>query len=71
MFFAEGGYALHGAYWHSNFGAPMSRGCVNLSNQDSHWLFRWTTPVWRPEDVVDQGGWEARGRGTRVDVVVE
>ena len=71
MFFAEGGYALHGAYWHSNFGAQMSRGCVNLSNADALWLFRWTTPVWRPEDVVDQSGWEVRGQGTRVDVVEE
>ena len=69
MFFAEGGYALHGAYWHSNFGAQMSRGCINLSMEDSLWLFRWTTPVWRPEEVVDLSGWEVRGRGTRVDVV--
>lgn len=69
MFFAEGGYALHGAYWHSNFGATMSRGCVNLSMADSLWLFRWTTPVWRPEDVQDQSGWEERGQGTRVEVV--
>ena len=71
MFFAEGGYALHGAYWHSNFGAQMSRGCVNLSNEDANWLFRWTTPVWQPEEVLDQGDWEVRGRGTRVDVVEE
>ena len=71
MFFAEGGYALHGAYWHSNFGTPMSRGCVNLSMVDSRWLFRWTTPVWRPEEVVDESGWEKRGRGTRVEVVEE
>jgi lipoprotein-anchoring transpeptidase ErfK/SrfK len=71
MFFAVGGYALHGAYWHSNFGAQMSRGCVNLSNEDARWLFRWTTPVWRPEEVLDQGDWEVRGRGTRVDVVEE
>ncbi|MBN2045062.1 MAG: L,D-transpeptidase [Anaerolineales bacterium] len=71
MFFAEGGYALHGAYWHSNFGAQMSRGCVNLSNEDAKWLFRWTTPVWRPEDVLDQSGWEVRDQGTRVEVVQE
>ena len=71
MFFAEGGYALHGAYWHSNFGAQMSSGCINLSKEDSLWLFRWTTPVWRPEEVVDLSGWEVRGRGTRVEVVEE
>jgi lipoprotein-anchoring transpeptidase ErfK/SrfK len=25
------GEALHGAYWHNNFGRPMSHGCVNIS----------------------------------------
>ncbi|HEY2668677.1 MAG TPA: L,D-transpeptidase family protein [Actinomycetota bacterium] len=25
------GEALHGAYWHNNFGHPMSHGCVNVS----------------------------------------
>jgi lipoprotein-anchoring transpeptidase ErfK/SrfK len=32
-------YALHGTYWHSNFGRPMSHGCVNLSTPDSEWLY--------------------------------
>jgi lipoprotein-anchoring transpeptidase ErfK/SrfK len=35
------GYGLHGTYWHSNFGTPMSHGCVNLSVPDSEWLFHW------------------------------
>jgi len=38
MYFYEG-YALHGAYWHNNFGTPMSHGCVNLRNEDAGWLF--------------------------------
>ena len=33
--------ALHGAYWHDNFGTPQSKGCVNLSPGDSHFLFQW------------------------------
>jgi lipoprotein-anchoring transpeptidase ErfK/SrfK len=33
--------ALHGAYWHNNFGYPMSHGCVNLSIGDAHWLYDW------------------------------
>lgn len=61
-FFAEGGYAIHGAYWHNNFGAPMSRGCVNVRPQDAQWLYRWITPVAAPNE------WEARGRGTQVVV---
>jgi hypothetical protein len=38
MYFYEG-YGLHGAYWHNNFGTPMSHGCVNLSPTDAEWLF--------------------------------
>jgi lipoprotein-anchoring transpeptidase ErfK/SrfK len=26
----DGGEALHGAWWHNNFGHPMSHGCVNV-----------------------------------------
>jgi lipoprotein-anchoring transpeptidase ErfK/SrfK len=32
-------YALHGTYWHNNFGTPMSHGCVNLTIPDSEWLY--------------------------------
>jgi len=38
------GYALHGTYWHSNFGQPMSHGCVNLRTEDAKWLFNWADP---------------------------
>ncbi|MEI7848632.1 MAG: L,D-transpeptidase [Chloroflexota bacterium] len=37
------GYALHGSYWHSNFGTPMSHGCVNLSIPDAEWLCNWSS----------------------------
>jgi len=33
------GYAIHGTYWHSNWGQPMSHGCVNLTNEDARWFF--------------------------------
>jgi hypothetical protein len=42
MYFYEG-YGLHGAYWHNNFGTPMSHGCVNLSISDSAWLFNFAS----------------------------
>lgn len=41
MYFFED-YALHGAYWHNNFGYPMSHGCVNLSPADARWLYNWS-----------------------------
>jgi lipoprotein-anchoring transpeptidase ErfK/SrfK len=34
------GYALHGAYWHNNWGQPMSHGCVNMRNVDAEWFYR-------------------------------
>jgi hypothetical protein len=45
--------ALHGAYWHNNFGWQQSHGCINLSPADAHWLFGWTEEgtwvyVWDP-----------------------
>ncbi|HWQ46275.1 MAG TPA: L,D-transpeptidase, partial [Longilinea sp.] len=41
MYFYRG-YGLHGTYWHSNFGTPMSHGCVNLRTEDAQWLYYWT-----------------------------
>jgi lipoprotein-anchoring transpeptidase ErfK/SrfK len=38
MYFYKG-YALHGTYWHHNFGVPMSHGCVNLTIPDAEWLY--------------------------------
>ncbi len=40
MYFYEG-YGLHGAYWHDNFGHPMSHGCVNLRQVDAKLLYNW------------------------------
>lgn len=57
------GIALHGAWWHNNFGVPMSRGCINIRCPEAKWLFRWTTPIAQPDQV------ESRGMGTIVNVV--
>jgi len=44
QYFHEG-YALHGAFWHDDFGKPRSHGCINLAPADAAWLFEWTDPV--------------------------
>lgn len=47
MYFA-GANAIHGTYWHNNFGRPMSHGCVNMRIPDAQWLYNWAsigTPV--------------------------
>jgi LysM repeat protein len=35
------GYAIHGAYWHNNFGVPMSHGCVNMRVNESAMMYNW------------------------------
>jgi lipoprotein-anchoring transpeptidase ErfK/SrfK len=40
-----GSYAIHGTYWHNNFGTPMSHGCVNLKTDDAQKLFEWANPT--------------------------
>jgi lipoprotein-anchoring transpeptidase ErfK/SrfK len=40
MYFS-GNFAIHGAYWHNNFGVPMSHGCVNVNPVDAGWLYNW------------------------------
>jgi len=41
MYFFED-YALHGTFWHNNFGNPMSHGCVNMETGDAGWVFNWS-----------------------------
>lgn len=40
----ERGFAIHGAYWHDNFGYPMSHGCVNMRPDDALILYYWADP---------------------------
>ncbi len=49
MYFNSEAEALHGAYWHNNFGNPMSHGCVNQPLDVAHFMFGWAplgTEVW-------------------------
>jgi len=39
------GYGIHGAYWHDNFGHPMSHGCINMRNSDVEQIYNWATPT--------------------------
>ncbi|WP_420829511.1 L,D-transpeptidase [Nannocystis pusilla] len=41
----QGHNALHGAYWHDQFGKRRSHGCVNLAPLDARWLFEWVSPA--------------------------
>jgi hypothetical protein len=50
--FFDGAVALHGTYWHRDFGHVRSHGCVNLAPDDARWLFAFTSPEVPP-------GWAA------------
>jgi lipoprotein-anchoring transpeptidase ErfK/SrfK len=48
VMYYSGNYAIHGTYWHGNFGSPISNGCVNLAPNHAEWVFNWVsigTPV--------------------------
>ena len=47
MYFNEG-VALHGAYWHNEFGRRRSHGCVNLAPRVAAFLFSWARPTLPP-----------------------
>jgi hypothetical protein len=44
-YITDSGVALHGTYWHNDFGIQHSHGCINMAIQDAKWIFRWTLPV--------------------------
>ena len=51
MYFDDLGNALHGTYWHNNFGTPMSHGCVNLPMDVAAFMYEWA-PVGTAVTVV-------------------
>ncbi len=61
-YLTDTGVAIHGTYWHNDFGHPHSHGCINMSIQDAKWIYRWTLPAVPPgERLILQPG-----VGTRV-----
>jgi lipoprotein-anchoring transpeptidase ErfK/SrfK len=63
MYF-EGSYALHGAFWHRNYGVRKSHGCVNLAPLDAKYLFAFTGPTVR---TGWHGAWAGNGQtGSRI-----
>lgn len=44
-FFTTLGHAIHGTWWHGDYGRPRSHGCLNVTPEDARWLYRWVEPV--------------------------
>lgn len=66
VYFTWSGIAIHGTYWHNDFGRPKSHGCINVRSQDAKWIFRWVEPA-TPYDTYSQEIEPATG--TRVEVI--
>jgi len=43
-------YYIHTAWWHNNFGHPMSHGCLNSYIDDAEWVYNWA-PIGTPVKV--------------------
>ena len=63
----KGSYALHGAWWHNDFGRPKSHGCVNLAPADARHLFQWMDPQ-IPEDWYAATSYYPHVKGTLVNL---
>jgi hypothetical protein len=66
-YFGGNNAAIHGAYWHNNYGTPRSHGCINVTPDAAKWVYRWTAPHYG-YDIDYQ--WRSEGeRSTRIIVV--
>jgi len=65
-YFAPNWVAIHGTYWHNDYGRPRSSGCVNLPPAAARWIWRWTTPTYPLDDFIYQT--KNRLDGTKVIV---
>jgi hypothetical protein len=63
-YITQEGVAIHGAYWHNDFGRQRSHGCVNVLPDAAQWFYRWTRPVTAYEDAL----MEVKAGGTPIVV---
>jgi lipoprotein-anchoring transpeptidase ErfK/SrfK len=65
-YFTLSAIAVHGTYWHNDYGRPRSHGCVNVLPDAAQFVFRWTSPAvpYDQHQILVK-----RGEGTPVEVV--
>ncbi len=66
LYIKDNGISLHGTYWHNDFGAPRSHGCINLAPAAAKWFYRWSLPTVPFERPFKLDFYQA----TRVDIVM-
>ena len=64
-FFDLSGTAIHGTYWHNDFGVKRSHGCLNVSCEAARWIYRWAYPIGGYEDDFIQS---SRWVGTPINI---
>jgi hypothetical protein len=62
------GFGIHGAYWHNNFGHPMSHGCVNMKPEEAGLVYDWAQPDLRGKSSIYTSD---DNRGTQVVIYGE
>lgn len=61
------GFSLHGAYWHNNFGHPMSHGCVNMRIIDAEKIYDWVDPQTNGNTTYA----DSKNQGTKITIFGE
>lgn len=56
QYYKDGGFAIHGTYWHDAFGTDQSHGCVNVTWTDGRFLFRQTLPAVQDNELTTPTG---------------
>lgn len=68
-YFTPTGAAIHGTYWHNNYGQPASHGCVNVTSDAAKWIYRWTNPIMAYNNPAHWTTQEEAGLATLVSVM--
>lgn len=66
VYFTRSAVAIHGTYWHNDYGRRHSHGCLNVASRDARWVYRWVDPV---ADYVNGTTKAEPGQGTPVVVL--
>ncbi|MBN1488097.1 MAG: L,D-transpeptidase [Anaerolineae bacterium] len=61
------GVAIHGTYWHNDYGQRHSHGCINMPPESAKWVFRWTDPQIDYKDYTQET--DEKNPGTRIVIV--
>ena len=65
VFLTTIGHAIHGTYWHGDFGRARSHGCINVTPEIARFIYRWVEPI-APYEALASGS--AKEPGTPIIV---